>query len=148
MHAKIIQKGDHDARQLLLRLGMGNYNATISIQYMFMPPSATDPAMPSIILMTRHLQQGLRAAGAPVAVTGELDGPTVRCLIKLVGPDWNHVTWYALYESVLEAKRRRTLIKSEPMDLGMVPSLSAIPGGALTWAAAAVAAILLLKKRR
>lgn len=137
---KIIRKGENDARQLLLGLGVGNYNATIMIQYMFLAPSATDPAMPSIILMTKHLQLGLRAAGADLAVTGQIDDPTAEALIKLVGPDWNHVTWYALFRAVTEAKKSQTLReRSKHMDLGIIPDLPAVPGGILAWTAAAAA---------
>jgi len=145
---------ENNARQLLLGLGMGNYNATIAIQYMFLSPAATDPAMPSIILMTKHLQQGLRAAGASdVAVTGQLNDVTARHLIKLVGPDWNNVTWYMLFSSVLTAKRQRSLeeqASSVDLGLGLVPGLPEIPGGIFTLAAAAAAAwyFLVYKKRK
>jgi hypothetical protein len=148
---KIRKGGENNARQLLLGLGMGNYNATIAIQYMFLAPSATDPAMPSIILMTKHLQLGLRAAGATdVAVSGQLDDPTARALIKLVGPEWNHVTWYALFTAVTEAQRQRTLEdRAGELELGAVPDLPEVPGGMFTWAAAAFAAwyFLFHKKR-
>jgi hypothetical protein len=149
MASKIIRKGENDARQLLLGLGMGNYNATISIQYMFLAPSSTDPAMPSIILMTKHLQLGLRAAGASISVTGQIDAPTALALIKLVGPDWNHVTWYALFRAVTEAKKSKTLREhASSMDLGFIPDLPAVPGGMITWAAAAVAAWYFLLRKK
>ena len=145
-------RNENNARELLLGLGMGNYNATIAIQYMFIAPAATDPAMPSIILMTKHLQQGLRAAGATdVGVSGQLDAATARALIKLVGPDWNNITWYALFQAVLVAKRRRSLEERSggALDLGLIPDLPEVPGGFLTLAAAAAAAwyFLVYKKR-
>jgi hypothetical protein len=149
MAAKIIRKGENDARNLLLGLGMGNYNATIAIQYMFLAPASTDPAMPSIILMTKHLQLGLRAAGADVPVTGQIDGPTARNLESLVGPDWNHVTWYELFRVTTEAKRRRSLERSSHIDLGLSPDLPDVPGGKYTWmAAAAVAAYFLFFRKK
>jgi hypothetical protein len=149
MASKIIQKGDTDARHLLLGLGMGNYNATIAIQYMFLAPSATDPAMPSVILMTKHLQLGIRAAGAAIPVTGQIDDATATQLAKLVGPEWNHVTWYALFQAVTEAKRRKSLMSHEGgLGLGLVPDLPAIPGGMVTWAAAAVAAWYFLIRKK
>lgn len=147
---KPAHKGENTARQILLGLGMGNFNATIAIQYMFLAPSATDPAMPSIILMTKHLQLGLRAAGANIPVTGQIDDQTAAALIVLVGPEWNHVTWYALFRAVTEAKRLRTLEqRAGAVELGFVPDLPAVPGGMLTWAAAAVAAwyFLIHKKK-
>lgn len=141
-----IKKGPNDARTILLALGVGNYNATIMIQYMFMSPSTTDPGMPSIILMTKHLQAGLRAAGARVPLDGQVDGTTARALITLVGPEWNHVSWYALFDAVLAAKRTRSLEqRSGEMSLGMIPDLPDIPP-VVSWAAIAAAAYLYLRK--
>jgi hypothetical protein len=143
--------GENNARELLLGLGMGNYNATIAIQYMFIAPAATDPAMPSIILMTKHLQQGLRAAGATdVAVTGQIDDATARALIQLVGPSWNGMTWYSLFSSVLVAKRQRLLEdRSSQLELGLIPDLPEVPGGMFTIAAAAVAVwYFLIRKKK
>jgi hypothetical protein len=142
-------RADNNARELLLGLGMGNYNATIAIQYMFLAPASTDPAMPSIILMTKHLQLGLRAAGAGVAVTGQIDDATARELITLVGPDWNQVTWYELFRATTEAKRQHTLAdRAGNLELGLVPDLMAVPGGMLTWAAAAVAVWYFLLRKK
>ena len=132
--------GENNARQLLLDLGMGNYNATIAIQYMFLAPASTDPAMPSIILMTKHLQQGLRAAGASaVAVTGRIDDATATALEALVGSEWNHVTWYALFGAVVTAKRTHAL-EDHADELGLIPDLPEVPGGIITIAIAAAAA--------
>jgi hypothetical protein len=145
-----VVRKENNAREILLAMGMGNYNATIAIQYMFLSPSATDPDMPSIILMTKHLQLGLRAAGADVPVTGQIDDFTARQLIKLVGNEWNHVTWYALFRAVGEAKKMKTLeSRSGALELGLVPDLPTVPGGMFTWAAAAVAAwyFLIHKKK-
>jgi hypothetical protein len=150
MAAKIIKKGENNARQLLLGLGMGNYNATIAIQYMFLAPSSTDPAMPSVVLMTKHLQLGLRAAGATgVSVTGQIDEPTAKALIKLVGPEWNHVTWYSLFTSVTEAKRSRLLEEraSNLGELGII-DLPDAPGGIFFWAAAAGAVWYFLIRKK
>lgn len=146
---QVIRKGENDARRLLLGLGVGNFNATIMIQYMFLAPSTTDPAMASVILMTKHVQLGLRAAGASdVAVTGQIDLATATALRKLLGPEWNHVTWYSIFRAVTEAKARRSLLEREnTLELGFVPELPDLPGGTLTWAAAAVAAYLLLRKK-
>jgi hypothetical protein len=107
--------------------------------------------MPSIILMTKHLQLGLRAAGAgSVAVTGQIDDATARALIQLVGPEWNQVAWYELFRTTTEAKKRRSLEQQAgDLELGFIPDLPAVPGGMFTWAAAAVAAwyFLIHKKK-
>lgn len=148
---KIAPGGENNARQMLLGMGMGNYNATIAIQYMFIAPAATDPSMPSIILMTKHLQQGLRAAGADgVSVTGRIDDATATALAQLVGPQWNQLAWSTLFSAVLGAKQQRVLEDRSDMQLGgVIPDLPSIPGGMFTVAAAAVAAwyFLVHKKR-
>jgi len=128
--ATTVRNGENNARQLLLGLGMGNYNATIAIQFMFLAPSATDPAMASVILMTKHLQIGLRAAGArDVTVTGQIDLATATALRKLVGSEWNHVTWYELFRAVTEAKKRSSLLRSAAIDTSLAkdPGLGSIP---------------------
>lgn len=149
MAATFIKKGENNARNMLLALGMGNYNATLAIQYMFLAPSSTDPQMPSVIIMTRHLQAGLRAAGAKVPLDGQIGDATAQALITLVGPEWNHVTWYGLFEAVIEAMKLRSLEKrTKNVPLGMI-DLPDVPGGNLTWAAAAaVAAYLLLFRKK
>lgn len=141
---------ENNARQLLRSMGMGDFNATIAIQYMFVAPAQTDPAMPSIMLMTKHLQQGLRAAGAQdVAVTGKIDNQTAAALERLSGPDWHQVTWYSLFQNVLAAKKRKTLeTSSTELDLGIVPSLPSVPGGMITWGAAAFAAWYFLFRKK
>lgn len=147
--ATTIKKGDNDARAMLLALGVGHYNATIMIQYMFLAPSATDPAMPSIMLMTKHLQAGLRAAGARVPLDGTIGDETAAALVRLVGPEWNHVTWYGLFEAVTYAKRERTLAKkTADLSLDGVGFLPDVPGGMFTWAAAAVAAYYFLVHKK
>ena len=96
--------------------------------------------------MTKHLQAGLRAAGARVPLDGQVDATTARALITLVGPEWNHVSWYALFDAVLAAKRTRSLEKrSQEMSLGMIPDLPDIPP-VVSWAAIAAAAYLYLRK--
>ena len=153
--------GENNARELLLRMGMGDYNATIAIQYMFIAPAATDPAMPSIILMTKHLQQGLRAAGASISITGTIDDATAEALEQLVGPQWNQLTWFALLGAVVSAKKRAAMqmaadqqaaqaaVASSTAALGDIPGLPALPGGTFTYLALAGAAyyFLVYKKR-
>jgi hypothetical protein len=129
---------ENNARQLLRRLGMGDYNATMAIQYMFIAPAATDPDMPPVILMTKHLQQGLRAAGGTCQVTGQIDDATAKCLVRLAGPDWHQKSWYELFSVVITAKRRRSLETPPAMAMGLVPDLSSfpdVPGGVFTLAA-------------
>lgn len=155
---------ENNARELLLGLGMGDYNATIAVQYVMMAPAATDPAMPSVVLMTKHLQQGLRAAGATgVAVTGQMDDATAMALEDLVGPQWNQISWYSLLGSTLVAKRGKVLADNSAIAAtaansvpaaaplaDFLPGLPDVPGGTMTYlvGAAALAYYFLIYKKK
>lgn len=145
-------KREHNARTLLLALGMGGYNATMAIPFMFIAPAATDPAMPPVILMTEHLQRGLRAAGMNCSVTGQIDDATARCLAQLVGPRWNQTSWFELYAAVQRAmKARRMDVESGALDLGLVPdlpALPAVPGGWITILGAGAVLYYMSKKSK
>jgi hypothetical protein len=147
--AHIRPGSENNVRQLLLRLGMGSYNATMAIQYMFIAPAATDPSMPSIILMTKALQDGLCAAGADCEVTGIVGPRTAKCLAKLVGPRWNQMSWYQLFSAVINAKDRRsfTAPQTSLSAVGFIPDLPEIPGGLMTIALMAAGAYYLYKKK-
>lgn len=92
------------ARALLLRLGMHDFNATGTIPYLFMAPAQVDADMAAIILMVEAMQKTMNQMGARLAVTGDLDVPTVLQLKKLVGPDWLSMKWFEIVRKVLRAK--------------------------------------------
>jgi hypothetical protein len=140
---------ENNARQILKRLGMGDFNATMVMQFMFVAPAATDPAMPPVVLMTRHLQQGLVASGADCGITGIIDDQTAKCLEALVGPKWHQMSWYHLMNAVIRAKQRRSFTSPQSVlpPLGAMPDLPSIPGGLLTVALVAAGAYLLIGKK-
>ena len=95
-----------NARDLLQALGVGEFNATQVIPYMFRSPAVTDADMPPVILLVQKLQERLVDMGAAVRVSGELSVATASALRTLVGPNWPRFPWYRIVESVLEAKRQ------------------------------------------
>jgi len=151
------QPGEN-VRGLLLGLGMGDFNATLVIPVMWFSPRATDPGMPPVILLTRAIQRTLNRMGADLEVTGILDDPTATCLDQVCGPEWLADTWYELVRDVLSAQQRGvrlsdsyragTGIGGAPPLSGVLDFLPDVPGGALTYAAAAVGVWYWLKHKK
>lgn len=139
---------ENNAREMLKRTGMGDYNATMVMQFVFIAPAATDPQMPPVILMTKHLQQALAAAGGDCEVTGVIDERTAKCLKALVGPKWNQMSWYHLINASLRAKARRSFVSPQSVlpPMGALPDIPSVPGGIATLALVAVGAYYLIKK--
>lgn len=145
-------------RGLLLALGIGDFNATGIITFMFWSPRSTDPGMPAIIMLTQALQKTLVKMGANIAVTGILDDPTAACLDQVSGPEWLSDSWYEVVRDVLKAKKRgfrfAAVVPEQGATVGMgglgpLDFLPDVPGGILTYAAAGVAAwYFLIKKKR
>lgn len=131
-----------DARSILLALGIGDYNATMIIQYLFMAPAQTDPQMAQIILLTRHLQAALKQMGAPLPVTGSIDGAWAPYFAAVCGPDWQDMPWAEIARTILAAKARGRKLSPDPTDIavkrgaldGVTDALPQVPGGLLTYA--------------
>jgi hypothetical protein len=97
-------KVDNNGRSLLLALGIGDYNATGIIPYLFMAPAQTDSDMAATVLMVEGIQKALNSMGARLPVSGDLDVATVVELKKVVGPDWLPMKWYEIVRRVVRAK--------------------------------------------
>ncbi len=133
-----------NSRELLLALGVGQFNATQAIPYMMIAPATTDPKAPQIILLVEHLQQMLFDMGATDVVnTGYLDPPTARALRQLAGPNWERMTWASNVQAVLAAKARgQRLDGARPSKVGSgapvavggpLDFLPDVPGGLITY---------------
>lgn len=136
-------RDEHNTRRLLLDLGIGDYNATMVLPYMFMAPAQTDPAMAQVQLLTNAMRMNMRAMGATwVAQRGAIDDSMAFCLHALVGPHWNEITWGELVNALLIARRkgqrfsRAYGIGPQTVELGgmgFLPDLPDVPGGLLTY---------------
>lgn len=151
---------NHNVRQMLLDIGIGDFVATQCVQTMMMGPHQTDPDMPPVILITRHVQLCLNSMGADIPVSGMIDEDTDRCLQQICGDGYLTRPWWMLVNDVLEAmngqrKFNTTSSPAAPMRIKNQKSLGDylpdVPGGTLTYAAAALAVgwfLLKGKKRR
>lgn len=142
----------NNVRGLLKAIGIGDYNATMIIQYAFVAPATTDPRSSPIIIMVRHLQGALNDMGASVPVSGYLDQPTAAALARVVGPNWERLSWADNIRAVVAGRGvgfsasapaqftpALTVSAPAPAPVGMF-DLPDVPGGAVTYAAAAVLA--------
>lgn len=143
-----------DARTVLTSMGMGNYDATMVIPYLFLSPAGTDPDMPQIRLLVGYVQRNLRMLGANVAVTevmGEQDGVE---LSKLTGPNWPGMMWMDICQALLRARSMGTTLRPvrkrptpELETVGGLPAIPSLPGPVVAGAAIVAAWYLFIRKR-
>lgn len=147
-------------RDLLLALGMGDFNATLTIRYAFMAVSTTDPSMPPIILLVKHIQQNLIDMGASgITVNGRLDNPTAAALEQISGSQFLSQPWWQIVTDVLKSKAAGfTFAPPSAIYGGNTPTptgsggslagaLDSVPGGAMGVAVGAAALWYLFFKR-
>lgn len=148
----------HNMRALLRAIGVGDFNATMVIPYMFFSPRATDPAAPQIIILTKALQKSIIAMGAPIHVTGVLDDDMANALDVIGSPEWLDDTWGNLVEDVVAAQQNGYQYPQpvvvvppavQPTGLaGALDFLPDVPGGMLTYGVAAYFLYRYLQKRK
>lgn len=145
-----------NGRNLLLKLGVGNYNATMMIPYLFVSPMTTDPKSPMIMLMVKHLQKMLNQMGAGLIVTSYLDRPTANALTGLFDTEqWTQWSWSDVIASTVKSKTQNVRLDAVPPPnkyaiaaTGDMPfGLPDVPGGVLTYAAGAAAIWYFMKHR-
>lgn len=142
-----------DGRALLNSLGIGDFNATMLIPYLFLTPATTDPDMPPVQMLVETVQAQLQAMGAPVSVNGLLEKETAAELRKLTGPNWPGMMWSQILETVLRAKMAgRRLHPTAPargaVAVGFLPELPAPFGSPVVLGVAALGIYLLLRGKR
>lgn len=94
-----------DIRDLLLKGGVGQYNAVMSIPYMNFLPGTTDPYAQGVLQLVKGLQRLLNQGGARLTVDGGLGAETMRALSAYAGPRWYDQTWAQLYGAVIEGRK-------------------------------------------
>ncbi len=141
----------NNTRDLVLKLGIGSFNAPMVQQWMFTQPATTDPKAPGVILMVRALQAKLGQMGAPIMNTGYLDKPTAAVLEQLIGYGWLNRPWSEVVGAVIAAREQRldlskTVPAQKPIEqytvsqmppqgmAGVFDFLPDVPGGLLTYA--------------
>lgn len=143
-------------RELLLGIGMGDFNAGNVIRYMFMAVSTTDPAMPPIILLVKNIQETLVGMGASdVQVNGRIDNATADAIQKISGPQWLSQPWWQIVTDILKAKQRNFVFVNDASYGGDTTSpapmsgiLDSVPGGAMGVAVGAAALWYLFLRKK
>jgi len=94
-----------DIREQLLAAGVGEYNAILSLPYMYFLPRTCDPHAQGIIQIVEGLQNLLNQRGAHLKVDGSLGPKTAKALTVWAGPRWYDKAWSQLYADVLAGKK-------------------------------------------
>ena len=143
-----------NARAILNALGVGNFNATMIIPYLFMAPAQTDPDMAQVQLLVSFIQRRLNTLGARIPVSGFLDVATITQLQRYTGPGWAKLSWYEIAKLLLAASQPFATApppsRGRAHALGFLPDLPllpSIPGGTLSWLVLAGVGYHLYKKR-
>ena len=93
-----------DLRAMLLRAGVGQYSVTMSIPYMMMLATTTDPYSQGVIQIIEGLQRLLNEHGAQLEVDGRFGDREIAALQVFAGPRWADKSWAQLYGDVLAGK--------------------------------------------
>lgn len=94
-----------DLRAMLLRAGVGQYTATMSVPYMTMLTSTTDPYAQGVKQIVEGLQRLLNERGARLEVDGRFGDREIAALQPFAGPRWYDKSWAQLYGDVLVGHR-------------------------------------------
>lgn len=146
------------AREMLTSLGIGQFNATMIIPFLWFAPATTDPRSSPVLMLVRAIQRNLFALGASLHETGFLDEPTAAVLERLMGPGWMNGSWAEVVGAVLAAKRNHYTFAVQPAVApevhgpqavgGVLDFLPDVPGGMLTYAVGGLVAYHFWKKRK
>lgn len=144
----------HNVRALLAELGVGDFNATMSIPYMFLAPRTTDPAAVQLIVVLKQMQYALASMGAVgIVPSGVLDEQTGAAIAQICGPEWLSMPYYEIVRCVVNAERDGYQFV-QPVDAAPLPMsgvfdfLPDVPGGMLTYAVGGYLLYRYLKKRK
>lgn len=128
------------SRQLLLDLGVGQYNATMLVETLMMAPQTTEAAAAPTMLLVGHIQDALNSMGSSIVVTGYLDPPSAQALEQIAGKDFLRRSWFDVVKDVVAAKKagvvlKKRTAKANPKAVGFFDALPEVPGGLVTYAA-------------
>ena len=90
----------------MLKMGLGEFGATLAMPMMFILPRTAQPMADSTIVIVRGLQRGLNKVGYDVEVSGLLDKRTEQGLRLVSGNGWYDKTWIQLYGDLLSAREQ------------------------------------------
>lgn len=99
-------RANENVRELLLRAGIGQYNAQLALQYVWFSPVVCDPYAQGVMLLVQGLQNLLTSKGHPLVVDGGLGEETAAAIAKYAGADWANKTWSEIYSAVIYGNPR------------------------------------------
>lgn len=138
-------------RSMLSAAGVGDFNATMSIPYMYFLPRSCDPNVQGVMQLVEGLQNLLNAKGAHLTVNGWMGAETAAAVRRFGGATWRDKTWLQLYGDVMRGRvaRGQTQVpaaQSQPVAAstmgGLVDDLTMSP---LAWLAGGAAAYYFLR---
>jgi hypothetical protein len=139
----------NNMRDLIARIGIGQFNATMVINMMLVAPATTDPKSPPVMLLVKHIQKALTTLGYAVPTSGYLDQRTAEVIEHVCGRGWESRPWSDTVKAVVIASSApKTVVTTVKPAMGALPSLPDVPGGKLTYVAAAAAALYFWNKKR
>jgi len=103
-------------REMLLAAGIGEFNATMSIPYMYFLPSTTDPYAQGVIQIVEGLQNLLNARGLLVPIDGWMGPETINAVMRYAGASWRDKSWMQIYGDVLRGQLAPGFAPPEPTD--------------------------------
>lgn len=142
------------SRELLLDLGVGQYNATMLVETLMMAPQTTEAAASPTMLLVGHIQDAMNAMGSAITVTGYLDQATAQALAQIAGRDFLRRSWFDVVKDVVAAKKagiklkKKTARPNAKPAVGLFDSLPDVPGGLFTYAAGGFLLWKLLSKKK
>lgn len=143
------------SRDLLLDLGVGQYNATMLVETLMMAPATTEASASPTMLLVGAIQDAMNTMGSELVVTGYLDQPTAQALTQIAGAGFMNRSWFDVVKDVVAARKagvklakKRARPNAKPEAVGLFDSLPDVPGGLITYAAGGYILWRLLNKKR
>jgi len=136
-------------REMLLAAGIGEYNAILSLPYMYFMPRTCDPYMQGVMQLVEGLQNLLRGRGARITMNGTLGADTAAAVARFSGPGWRDKTWMQIYGDVLRGRVLDPPAMPEPEPVEATSGiLDAVATNPLAWLAGGAAAYFFLGRRK
>lgn len=141
------------SRDLLIDLGVGQYNATMLVETLMMAPATTEAAAAPTMMLVGHIQENLNAMGAGLVPNGYIDPPTADALAAISGRNVLQKSWFEVAKDVVAARRAGATIRRRRHRVAPASSvgfldLPDVPGGIVTYAAGGLLLWHLLSKKK